>query len=128
MNIELFYNFFILFQAMSKLVEAEWQRHSTAIGIPLPKLTHQWVYIVDIFIFKVLYVVCSHLICSGSHLICRICSGSHLICRLCSVSHLICRGSRMNIKYIRALYIGVGDYIFHSEYAALHIRFEIFLE
>ena len=39
MNIELFYNFFILFQAMSKLVEAEWQRHSTAIGIPLSRLT-----------------------------------------------------------------------------------------
>jgi hypothetical protein len=24
---------------MSKLVEAEWQRHSTVIGIPLPRLT-----------------------------------------------------------------------------------------
>ena len=39
MNIELFYNFFILFQAMSKLVEAEWQRHSVSMGIPLPRIT-----------------------------------------------------------------------------------------
>jgi hypothetical protein len=29
----------ILFQAMSKLVEAEWQRHSASMCIPLPRLT-----------------------------------------------------------------------------------------
>ena len=34
----------------------------------------------------------------------------------------------MNIKYIQALYVSVSDYIFHGEYAALHIRLEIFLE
>ena len=39
MNIELFYNFFILFQAMSKLVEAEWQKHSVSMGIPIPRLS-----------------------------------------------------------------------------------------
>ena len=39
MNIELFHNFFHSISGHVKISEAEWQRHSVTMGIPLPRLT-----------------------------------------------------------------------------------------